>query len=93
MQGAGRTHGAVWFGSPLQTIKGQEEWRSLFCFFISLAFVQGCVLKDGDSLPRWQAESMGGRLAVCAGAFFSTQRILLKHRLQEEKAGVGVSSG
>lgn len=60
-----------------------------FFFFISLAFVQGCVLKDGDSLCRWQAESMGGRLAVCAGEFFSTQRTSLKHRLQEEKAGVG----
>lgn len=67
----------------------------LFCFFffISLAFLQGCVLKDGDSLPRWQAESMGGQLAVCAGGFFSVQRILLEHRLQEEKAGVGASSG
>ena len=36
---------------------------------------------------------MGGRLAVCAGRFFSAQRILLEHRLREEKAGVGVSSG
>lgn len=32
---------------------------------------------------------MGGRLAVCAGEFFSTQRTSLEHRLREEKAGVG----
>lgn len=89
----GRTRGAVWFGSPLQTIKGQAAEELVLFFFISLAFVQGCVLKDGDSLPRWQAETMGGRLALCAGGFFSAQMILLEHRLREEKAGVGVSSG
>lgn len=81
--------GLVW--QPLTDNKRSgcgEAW----CFLISLAFVQGCVLKDGDSLPWWQTESMGGRLAACAGCFFSVQRISLKHSLQQ-KAGVRVSSG
>lgn len=70
----GRTRGAVWFGSPLQTIKGQAAEKPVLFLFIYLfilfpwllfkaASLRTEILNPGGRLRAW----VGGRLFVLVG--------------------------